>query len=62
MRLNRLVIILIGTVIPAADAGMAASKNYPVSEVVRVLSPISFECRLQDYKPAPSVRFRVVLA
>ena len=54
-------IILVSIVIPAADVSLSMSTDYQVSEVVRVLTPNLFECRLFDYKPAPFVRFRVSL-
>jgi hypothetical protein len=43
------------------DGVSAKPMQYQVSEFVRVLSPDSFECRLMEYGPAPSVRFRVFL-
>ncbi|MHC5157844.1 MAG: hypothetical protein ACYSOZ_07080, partial [Planctomycetota bacterium] len=54
-------IILVSCVIPAADSSPSTSENYRVSEVVSSLSPNSFQCKLDNYKPAPSVRFRVCL-
>jgi hypothetical protein len=54
-------IILVSCVIPAAGALPAVSENYRVSEVVGILSPNSFQCKLDHYKLAPSVRFRVNL-
>lgn len=54
-------IILVSCVIPAAGTLPAVSENYRVSEVVSILSTRSFQCKLDDYKPAPSVRFRVTL-
>ena len=54
-------IIFVSCIIPAAGTLPAVSENYRVSEVVSVLSARSFQCKLDDYKPAPSVRFRVTL-
>jgi hypothetical protein len=54
-------IILVSYVIPAAGGLPAVSENYRVSEVVSILSASSFQCKLDHYKPAPSVRFRVNL-
>lgn len=54
-------IILVSCVIPASDSLPSSSENYGVSEVVSILSPDSFQCKLDHYKPAPSVRFRVNL-
>jgi hypothetical protein len=34
---------------------------FAVSEVTRVLSPVSFECRLKNYPDTEQVRFRVIL-
>ena len=56
-----MVIILISVVIPASNTAPLISENYRVSEIVRVLSPTSFESKLENYKPAKSVRFRVTL-
>jgi len=54
-------IILVSCVIPAADSSPSTSENYRVSKVVSILSPNSFQCKLENYKPVPSVRFRVIL-
>ncbi|MCE5187124.1 MAG: hypothetical protein LLF76_13465 [Planctomycetaceae bacterium] len=35
--------------------------TYNVSEIVRVLTPVSFECRLVDFPDAPQTRFQVLL-
>lgn len=61
MHTRLMAIILISCVIPAAGALPAVSENYRVSEVVSILSPNSFRCKLDNYKPAPAVRFRVNL-
>ncbi len=61
MHTSLMLIILVSIVVPASDTAPSASENYRISEVIRVLTPDSFECRLSDYKPAPSVRFRVYL-
>lgn len=34
---------------------------YAVSEIIHVMSPVSFECRLVNYPEAPQTRFRVSL-
>lgn len=62
MHTSLVAIILVSIVIPATDTSPAAFKNYQVREVVRVLSPHSFQCKLHNYKPAPSVSFRVNLS
>lgn len=37
------------------------STTYQVEEFIRVLTPVSFLCRLKGYDPAPFVRFQVFL-
>ncbi|HOK95231.1 MAG TPA: hypothetical protein PK052_08620 [Anaerohalosphaeraceae bacterium] len=44
---------------PLSAAG--STKTYQVEEFIRVLTPVSFLCRLKGYEPAPSVRFQVFL-
>jgi len=61
MHISFAAIILVGSMIPATHASPSPSENYHVSEVVSVVSPKSFQCKLDDYKPAPFVRFRVIL-
>lgn len=62
MYISLAAIILMNVVIPAANQVAGASGTLHISEVVRVFSPYSFECRISNYKPAPAVRFRVSLA
>ena len=61
MHTSLMAIILVSIVIPASDAAPSISENYRVSEILRVLSPNSFESKLENYKPAKFVRFRVIL-
>jgi hypothetical protein len=61
MHTSLMALILVGIVVPTSDAAPSVFENYHVSEIVRVLSPNSFEAKLENYKPAPSVRFRVYL-
>ena len=61
MHTSLMAIILVSFAIPPSDTAPLTSENYRVSEIVRVLSPISFESKLENYKPAKSVRFRVTL-
>jgi hypothetical protein len=61
MHTSLMAIILVSVAIPPSDTAPLISENYRVSEIVRVLSPTSFESKLENYKPAKSVRFRVTL-
>ncbi|MEN8127262.1 MAG: hypothetical protein ABFR90_05585 [Planctomycetota bacterium] len=61
MHTSLTIIILASIMIPAVGTSPLTPENYSVSEVIRVLGPDSFECRLSNYKPAPHVRFRVLL-
>ena len=61
MHTSLMAIILVSIAIPPSDTAPLTSENYRVSEIVRVLSPTSFESKLENYKPAKSVRFRVTL-
>ena len=61
MHTSLMAIILVSIAIPPSDTAPLISENYRVSEIVRVLSPTSFESKLENYKPAKSVRFRVTL-
>jgi hypothetical protein len=61
MYISLMKIILVSVAIPPSDTALLISENYHVSEIVRVLSPTSFESKLENYKPAKSVRFRVTL-
>ena len=61
MHTSLMTIILVSIVVPASDTAPLVSGDYHVSEIVRVLSPNSFEAKLENYKLAPSVRFRVRL-
>lgn len=59
MHASLMTIVLMSIVIPASNKPFWDSENPHVSEIVRVTSPHSFECRLSNYRPAPAVRFRV---
>jgi hypothetical protein len=52
--------MLVSLVAPAKGVSGENSLNYQVDQIIRVLSFNSFECKLHNYKPAPSVRFRVL--
>ncbi|MHC5162307.1 MAG: hypothetical protein ACYSO4_04210, partial [Planctomycetota bacterium] len=50
---------LFSMVIPAADLASPVGQTYQVGEVVRVVWPDHFECRISNYAPSQTVRFRV---
>ena len=62
MHLSVALIIFVSCMVPAAGSLSADSVGYEVSEVVGVFSSNSFHCKLDNYKPARSVRFRVNLS
>jgi hypothetical protein len=61
MHTSLIAIVLISIVIPASEQVSSGSEVYNVSEITRVISPHIVECKLDNYKPAPVVRFRVYL-
>lgn len=52
-----LCVFMIACVVPA-DADL---QGYEVSEIVRVVSPVEFECRLVNYPYSKAVRFKVTI-
>ena len=59
MYLGLVLTTLFSMVIPAADLASPAGQTYQVGEVVRVVWPSHFECRISNYAPSQTVRFRV---
>lgn len=59
MHTGFVLILLVSLIVPAGDQSQATSGNFQVSEITRILSGNSFECKLSDYPHSEAVRFRV---
>ena len=59
MNSQRWILVAAGIALMGFVRGDAVPSDYAVSEIVRVLSPAEFECRIAGYAYTGSVRFRV---
>jgi hypothetical protein len=59
MNTGFVLILLVSLIIPASEQSWGSSGEFQVSEITRILSGNSFECKLSDYPHSKAVRFRV---